>query len=64
MDCDCSWRRVPRDTLRTREVLVGRTLKEWREDHEQFWRCYGQSNRAFSSDMPVVCERFELVFAV
>ncbi|WP_235345900.1 ASCH domain-containing protein [Brevibacterium sp. UCMA 11754] len=41
-----------------------RTLKEWREVHEQFWRRYGQSSRAFSSDMPVVCERFELVFAV
>lgn len=41
-----------------------RTLKEWREVHEQFWRCYGQTSRAFSSDMPVVCERFELVFAV
>ena len=38
-----------------------RTLAAWREIHEQFWREYGQ--RGFSPDMPVVCERFRLLFS-
>lgn len=41
-----------------------RTLVAWREIHEHFWRRYGQSSRGFSHDMPIVCERFRVVFAV
>lgn len=40
-----------------------RSLAEWREIHERFWRLYGESARGFSDEMPVVCERFEVVFA-
>lgn len=40
-----------------------RTLENWRETHELFWRRHGQSSRGFTEDMPVVCERFRLVFS-
>ncbi|SJM61261.1 Alpha-N-arabinofuranosidase [Frigoribacterium sp. JB110] len=40
-----------------------RTLTAWREIHERFWRTYGESGRGFAPDMPVVCERFEVVWA-
>lgn len=39
-----------------------RSLECWREIHERFWRHHGQSPRGFARDMPVVCERFEMVF--
>lgn len=38
-----------------------RTLKAWREIHERFWRRYSEDDRGYSPDMPVLCERFELV---
>nr|WP_062389649.1 ASCH domain-containing protein [Demequina iriomotensis] len=38
-----------------------RTLAHWREVHERFWRTYGRMTRAFTPDMPVVCERFRLL---
>ena len=38
-----------------------RTLAAWREIHERFWRQHGQ--RGFSPEMPVVCERFRLLFS-
>ena len=37
-----------------------RTLAAWREIHERFWQEHGR--RGFSFEMPVVCERFRLVF--
>ncbi|WP_083532698.1 ASCH domain-containing protein [Brevibacterium epidermidis] len=37
-----------------------RTLAAWREIHERFWQEYGQ--RGFAPEMPVVCERFRLLF--
>lgn len=42
-----------------------RTLESWRRDHEIFWRRSLSSltpPREFADDMPVVCERFELLF--
>ena len=38
-----------------------RTLAAWREIHERFWRQHSQ--RGFSPEMPVVCERFRLLFS-
>lgn len=39
-----------------------RTLEDWREIHERFWRRHGQGPRGFAEDMPIVCERFRIVF--
>lgn len=39
-----------------------RTLKSWRAIHENFWRNHSQNPRGFEPDMPVVCERFELIY--
>lgn len=39
-----------------------RTLMDWRISHEQFWRKYPENPRGFEVDMPVICERFELVY--
>lgn len=39
-----------------------RTLSQWREIHEQYWRRHSEDPRGFAPDMPVVCERFRLVF--
>lgn len=39
-----------------------RTLVTWRETHENFWRDYGQGPNRFSTDMLIVCERFQLVY--
>ncbi|WP_181275949.1 ASCH domain-containing protein [Brevibacterium oceani] len=39
-----------------------RTLEAWREIHERFWRERGR--RGFAVDMPVVCERFELIYPI
>lgn len=38
-----------------------RTLRAWREIHERYWREHSESPRGFAPDMPVLCERFELV---
>lgn len=40
-----------------------RTLEHWRRSHEQYWRMYSESPRGFEPDMPVVCERFRLLWA-
>ncbi|PZR51559.1 ASCH domain-containing protein [Xylanimonas oleitrophica] len=39
-----------------------RTLASWREGHERYWRRNMPAGREFSRDMPVVCERFELLY--
>ncbi|WP_125100787.1 ASCH domain-containing protein [Leucobacter chromiireducens] len=40
-----------------------RTLDDWRATHERYWRTYSESPRGFAPDMPILCERFELVWA-
>lgn len=40
-----------------------RTLAAWREIHERYWRQHSENPRGFELDMPVVCERFELVYS-
>ncbi|MBY6062659.1 ASCH domain-containing protein [Microbacterium esteraromaticum] len=37
------------------------SLAAWREIHERFWRNHSESPRGWEPDMPVLCERFELV---
>lgn len=37
-----------------------RTLDSWRRIHERFWRNHAATG--FSADMPVVCERFRVVY--
>jgi uncharacterized protein YhfF len=39
-----------------------RTLESWRADHEEFWRRNLGEGREFTADMPVVCERFKLLY--
>ena len=39
-----------------------RTLEYWRSAHERYWRRHSTSPRGFASDMPVLCERFELIW--
>lgn len=41
-----------------------RTLEYWRAVHERYWRRYSDSPRGFEPDMPVVCERFQLLYPV
>lgn len=41
-----------------------RTLRAWREIHERFWRTHSEDPRGWAPDMPVLCERFELVHPV
>lgn len=37
------------------------TLAAWRDIHERFWTHHSENPRGFAPDMPVLCERFELV---
>jgi uncharacterized protein YhfF len=39
-----------------------RTLESWREGHEAYFRRNLPEGREFTTDMPVVCERFELLY--
>ena len=39
-----------------------RSLAEWREVHERFFTEHAGHDRGFSTDMPVVLERFEVVY--
>nr|WP_258371179.1 ASCH domain-containing protein [Curtobacterium sp. MCBD17_021] len=39
-----------------------RTLAYWRAAHERYWREHSESPRGWASDMPVVCERFRLLW--
>ena len=38
------------------------SLAAWREIHERYWRSHSENPRGFAPDMPVVCERFRLVY--
>uniref|UniRef100_A0A942YDJ2 ASCH domain-containing protein n=1 Tax=Neobacillus citreus TaxID=2833578 RepID=A0A942YDJ2_9BACI len=39
-----------------------RTLEYWRAAHERYWREHSENPRGFAPDMPVLCERFRLVW--
>ena len=39
-----------------------RTLEHWRAVHEAFWRAHSEHPRGFAPGMPVVCERFRLLW--
>ncbi|MCR2783861.1 MULTISPECIES: ASCH domain-containing protein [unclassified Microbacterium] len=39
-----------------------RTLAHWREVHERYWRNHSENPRGYEPDMPVVCERFRLLY--
>ncbi len=39
-----------------------RTLAYWREAHERYWRAHSENPRGFEPDMPVLCERFRLLW--
>ena len=41
-----------------------RSLSDWRETHEHFWRTYAVDPRGFAPGMPIVCERFRLRYPV
>lgn len=38
-----------------------RSLADWREGHERFFTEFAAHDRGFSTDMPIVLERFELL---
>lgn len=38
-----------------------RTLAHWRDVHRRFFTDHATHDRGFSEDMPVVCERFEVL---
>lgn len=40
-----------------------RTLATWRAIHERYWRHHSESPRGWEPDMPVVCERFRVLYA-
>lgn len=39
-----------------------RTLAHWRAVHERYWREHSENPRGYAPDMPVVCERFRLLY--
>ncbi|MDM7892981.1 ASCH domain-containing protein [Curtobacterium caseinilyticum] len=39
-----------------------RTLAYWRAEHERYWREHSENPRGFAPDMPVLCERFRLLW--
>lgn len=40
-----------------------RSLEHWRAVHERYWREHSENPRGFEPDMPVVCERFRLLYS-
>lgn len=40
-----------------------RSLEFWREAHERFWREHAENATGFHPGMPVVCERFRVVYS-
>ncbi|WP_062077376.1 ASCH domain-containing protein [Demequina globuliformis] len=40
-----------------------RSLAAWRDIHERYWREHSENPRGYAPDMPVVCERFRLVYS-
>ncbi len=39
-----------------------RTLAHWRAVHERYWREHSENPRGYEPDMPVLCERFRLLW--
>lgn len=39
-----------------------RTLESWRDIHERYWTNYSSHALGYDEAMPIVCERFELVY--
>jgi uncharacterized protein YhfF len=39
-----------------------RTLAYWRASHERYWREHSENSCGWASDMPVVCERFRVLW--
>ncbi len=39
------------------------TLEYWRAAHERFWTSYSEDPRGFDPNMPVICERFRLLYS-
>lgn len=39
-----------------------RSLDAWRAIHERYWRSHSENPRGWAPDMPVICERFRLVY--
>lgn len=39
-----------------------RTLEHWRAVHERYWREHSENPRGWEPDMPVLCERFRLLW--
>ncbi|WP_313817384.1 ASCH domain-containing protein [Citricoccus sp.] len=39
------------------------SLAAWRAIHERYWRSHSGNPRGWAPDMPVICERFRLVYS-
>ncbi|WBL20254.1 ASCH domain-containing protein [Citricoccus sp. NR2] len=39
-----------------------RTLASWKAIHERYWREHSENPRGYADDMPVVCERFRVLY--
>lgn len=39
-----------------------RTLGYWQDAHARYWREHSENPRGFSPKMPVICERFRLLY--
>lgn len=39
------------------------SLDYWRSAHERYWRAHSESPRGFEPSMPVVCERFRVLYS-
>lgn len=38
------------------------SLAYWRTSHERYWRAHSEHAAGFRPDMPILCERFELIW--
>ena len=52
----------PKDLKGNNELLQFTRPDVIREIHERYWRAHSENPRGFAPDMPVICERFRLVF--
>ncbi len=59
-------RTVPFDEVTAEHAYLegegDRSLPFWKDVHERFWRSYSENSRGFAPDMPVICERFRLMY--
>lgn len=40
-----------------------RSLAYWRAAHERYWREHSENPKGFAPDMPILCERLQLLFS-